>query len=102
MMQRTVKRKTIGLSKEAYMYLHERCRNERIGDHLSEKSKESLNGTFDRLSRNGYFEYYDGDLGGAVNGRWNSWSCDQVKQMLDENGLAYIEGEEKESIEIGI
>ena len=97
----TVKRKTMGLSKEAYMYLHERCRNERIGDHLSEKSKERLERSFDQFAHKGYKEYYDGDLGGAVNGRWNSWTCDQVKKMLDENGLDYIDGEEKESIEVG-
>lgn len=101
MISRTVKRKTMGLSKEAYLYLSERCRKERIGDSLSEHSKERLETNFDNFSYKGYLEYYDGDLGGAVNGRWTSWSCDQVKKMLDEQGLGYIEGEEKESIEIG-
>lgn len=102
MINRTVKRKTIGLSKEAFMYLQDRCRYERCGDHLSEKFKERLEKSFDQFAYKGYKEYYDGDLGGAVNGRWTSWSCDQVKKMLDESGLDYIEGEEKESIEIGL
>lgn len=102
MIQRTVKRQTMGLSKEAYLYLQDRCRNERIGGHISDKYREKLERNFDQFAYKGYKVYYDGDLGGAENGRWTSWSCDKVKKMLDEQGLAYIDGGEQESIEISL
>lgn len=89
---------TIKVNKESYMYLQKRHYTERIGKDLNEKALRRYERSFDNFQYNGYKELYDGDLGGAINGKWTSWSCNDMKSILDEQGLSYIVGEVKECI----
>lgn len=83
------------------MYLQEKGKIERSGKGFSESFKAKLEKNFDNFAYQGYKTIYDGDFGGAVNGKCTSWTCEQMKEMLDEKGLAYIDGEEQDIIEIG-
>lgn len=52
----------------------------------------------------------DGDLGGCVGdwkngyeeGRWTSWSCEDMKRILIEAELPYKDGEEIEYIAVSL
>lgn len=76
---------------------------------MTEKSVERLKRNFDSFSYgSGYKELHDGDLGGCIgnweNGyeerRWTSWSCKEMKRILDAAGLPYKDGKETEIISI--
>lgn len=105
-----MKAKTIRVPLESWIYLKEQCRNQRCGDHLSERMIEHLKKEMQKeYNRNGHL-LMDKDLGGAIGdptnsyeeGRWTSWSVEQMKKMLDEKGLPYEDGEEVEYINVAI
>ena len=110
MTERVRKASTILLPWESYLFLQQKMRSERCGDRKTEKQVERLKINFDRLARNGYKQLMDGDLGGChgpienafEQGRWTSWSCEDMKRILDEAGLPYKDGEETEYISVSL
>ena len=109
-MMQTRKANTILLPWESYLYLQQKERNERCGDWKTEKQIEKLKANFENFAHNGYKRLMDGDLGGCVGdwkngyeeGRWTSWSCEDMKRILTEAGLPYKDGEETEYIAVSI
>ena len=79
-----------------------------MGKHKTESAIKRLKQSFENFSHNGLYRIYDGDLGGC-NGkpensweekRWTSWSCEDMKRILDSAGLPYKDGGEREVINI--
>lgn len=109
-MMQTRKANTILLPWESYLYLQQKSRNERCGDWKTEKQIKRLKASFDNLSHDGYKMLMDGDLGGCVGnwengyeeGRWTSWSCEDMKRILSKAGLPYKDGEETEYIAVSL
>lgn len=106
------KEKTILVPVESWWYLYNKSHEQRseTGRPLSEKTKENL---IRRAFNYGEWEYHklcNGDLGGCIGdplhaweeGRWTSWSIDEMKQMLDEVDLPYKDGKEIERIEVSM
>lgn len=73
---------------EGFLYLQDLSCQQRSNKGLSDKSKERIK----RLSPNGA-ELYDKCLGGAENGKWTSWTCADMKRILDKAGFTYSECE---------
>lgn len=103
-----MKKKTIRVPLESWLYLQDICRYQRGGTHLSEKSIAHFTKEMQRdINKNGH-ELMDGSLGGAIGKpensyeehRWTSWSLEEMKKMLDEKGLPYEEGEEVDVIDV--
>lgn len=102
-----MKAKTILVPLESYLYLQNKRHNERStsGQPLNE---ERLTRNFNRTACNGYGRLMDGDLGGCIgkpeNGyeerRWTSWSCEDMKSILDEAGLQYKDAEDTDYINL--
>lgn len=102
------KEKTLLVPVESWWYLNNKCHEERIGKPLTEEQKErQINHAF-RSGELKYKEICNGDFGGCIGnpenafeeGRWKNWSIDDMKQMLDEAGLSYKDGEEKDFIHV--
>lgn len=95
---------------KSFLFLQQKCRHERCGDCHSERQIERLRRSFDDLAFKGYKRLLDGDLGGCKGdwkngyeeGRWTSWSCNDMKKILDEAGLPYKDGEETEYIAVSL
>ena len=104
------KANTILLPLESYLYLQDKSYFERTGKHNTDKMIERLTCTFNQLQCNGHKRLKDGDLGGCVGkpensyeeGRWTSWSCSEMKRILDEEGLPFKDGDEVEYISVSI
>lgn len=93
-----VKRKSILVTREGYIYLNEKWIKE--GNSLSDAKRIRLNRTFDREQQDGYYQVEDGSIGYSSGRCWVSCSCDQMKKLLDDAGLEYIDGEDVISYEI--
>lgn len=100
------KANTILVTWESYLYLQEKEYLERWGKRRNEKQIQRLRNNFDSFAYNGYKQLMDGDLGGC-NGhwenaweerRWTSWSCEDMKRILNEAGLPYKDGKPTEYI----
>lgn len=108
LMRRPVVRKsmTILLPYESWIFLQEKSFLERTGKPYSEKQKTRMKTLFQNHSYDGKKELKDGDLGGCKGkpelaweeGRWTSWSCNDMKQILSSAGLPYEDGSEVEYI----
>ena len=95
-----MKVKTILVSKESYLYLQDRCKYERSGKYIPKSFKEKLKRNFDNLQYKGYIRIMDKDFGGAKNGKWTSWSIEEMAEMLDKKHLDYKLGEDMECLNI--
>lgn len=108
MYQKSKKKNTIMVTLEAYLYLENKCYEERSGKNISEKGIKRLKRHFEDLSYQGYKKMFDGDLGGCKGDplnaweerRWTSWSASDMARILDEAGLDYKMGEQEEVIDI--
>ena len=97
---------TILLPYESWIFLQEKSYLERIGKPYSERQKNRMKALFQIHSYNGKKELKDGDLGGCKGkpehaweeGRWTSWSCNDMKRTLSSAGLPYEDGNEVEYI----
>jgi len=75
-----------------------------------EKGRKMLERNFERFEKNGAKEIMDYDLGGCrgpvkngfEEGRWTSWSCEDMKRILDSKGLSYKDGSETEYIAVAL
>ena len=101
---------TILVPWESYLFLQDESRRQRSEEYKprSDRSLEMLHRSFKMNSHNGLHELKDYDLGGC-NGdprnaweerRWTSWSVQKMAEMLEENGLGYTFGAEKEIISL--
>lgn len=103
-----VKCHTILVPLESYLYLQDKEYFERCGKHHSEKHNERLIRNFKRFSNEGKYKLKDRDLGGCIGkpenaweeGRWTSWSCEDMIQILNEACLPYEQGEDSEYIAV--
>ena len=106
---------TILLPLESYLWLHEegfKQRNERGETKLSDKSRDRLTNNFHqhKVKSTGLYAAHDGNFGGCngdphnawEEGRWTSWTVEDMAKMLDENGLPYEIGEPTEVIPVYI
>ena len=108
MTEREITRKSLYISKEAYMYLSKEQRLQR-GCNWSEKVQQHREKAFNRnsviIDGKIYIKILDYDMGGGdgtYNGKWVSWSIATIKKMLDIKKLHYIDGEDEKVIEIFI
>lgn len=103
---RVCKSPTLLVPLESYLYLQDRCRFERCGNHHSEMQRQKLSRNFEQFAYNGKKQLCNGDLGGCngkpenawEEGRWTSWSVEDMIRILDEAGLPWERGEETEYI----
>ena len=94
---------------ESWWHLENLSYFQRCGKYHTKKQKERAKRDFEQ------FAFYDGmkrtceyDLGGATGnpersweeGRWTSWSCEDMKKILDEAGLPWEQGDPEERISI--
>ena len=101
-----MKKKSIVIPLESRLYLEDQLHLQRGGKHTSPITIERL--TFQAERDNNKFILTSGDLGGAIGdpknsyeeGRWTSWSVDEMKEMLDKAGLPYKDGDPVEEISI--
>lgn len=110
LMNRPERRKspTLLVPLESYLYLQEKSYSERIGKSRSDKAKERLIRNFEQFSVDGMKQLMNGDLGGCKGkpenaweeGRWTSWSVDEMAKILDEAGLPWKKGEDAEYIAV--
>ena len=98
-MKRTTK-KTILLSKEAYLFLQNKMKYERSGKIFRKEFIEKLERNFNNLQYDGYIRLFDYDLGGKENGKWTSWTCEKMATMLDKEKLNYKIGKDAECINL--
>ena len=98
-MKRTTK-KTILLSKEAYLFLQNKTKYERSGKNLSKEFIEKLERNFNNLQHEGYIRLFDNDLGGKENGKWTSWTCKKMADILDKEKLDYKLGKDTECVSL--
>lgn len=100
--------KTILVPFESWYYLKNKMRNERLGSDVP-TDKKWLERKFNHTALyDGWGRLMDGDLGGAIGkpensyeeGRWTSWSVEDMKRMLDEAGLPYKDTKDTEVIGI--
>lgn len=83
----------IGVTREAYFYLHRRQIRERGFNPFSVEQEEKH---WNKLPKNasGLRELTDCTLGGGDgtrNGKWWSWSVNELRDMLREGGYTWIE-----------
>ena len=85
-----MKVKSLLVDLQGYLFLQEKARKERGGE-VTEKFKNHLEDNFNRLSfnlgRREVVEILDRNLGGASNGKWTSWSVEEMAKMLAEQGM---------------
>lgn len=92
---------------ESWWHLENLSYFQRCGKYHTEEQKERMKRNFEQ------FAFYDGmkqicdyDQGGAIGdpersyeeGRWVSWSCEDMKKILNEADLPWKEGEPEERI----
>lgn len=97
---------TILVPLESFLYLQEKSYIERCGKHHTEKMKQRLIRNFETFSHSEKKQLMNGDLGGCngdpentfEEGRWTSWSVDDMAEILDGAGLPFERGESVEYI----
>ena len=98
-MKRTTK-KTILLSKEAYLFLQNKMKYERSGKIFPKEFIAKLERNFNNLQHEGYIILFEYELGGKENGKWTSWTCEKMAAMLDKEKLNYKIGKDAECINL--
>lgn len=98
-------RNTLIISKEAYFFLEDESRKQRGCKPLGDEQKERIYRRYVRKTPDGRMIVNDDSLGGGdgtYNGKWWSWSVDDLKRMLDEKGFSYEDGETEKYIPVYI
>ena len=85
---------------ESYSYLRQKMCYDRLGKFRTESQMERLKLDFEKCSNDGFKKIMDGDMGGSNKGKWTSWSCDDMKVILDEVNLTYLDGGKAEVIKL--
>lgn len=89
-----MKVKSLLVDLQGFLFLQEKAHKERGGE-VTDNFKNNLEYDFNRLSfnlgRRKVVEILDRNLGGASNGKWTSWSVDEMAKMLAEQGMFYAE-----------
>lgn len=102
------KSSTILLPLDSFLFLQDESFYERCGKHYSEKQMQRLTRNFEQFGHGGYKQLKSGDLGGC-NGvpenaweehRWTTWSIEDMKNILNEAGFSWKDGEEVEYISV--
>lgn len=76
---------------ESFLHLHNLGRKQRCPDKPTNSDKfiQRMQANFRYCYPSGKRHLADSDMGGAENGRWTSWTVDQMAAILDEAGLPY-------------
>ena len=99
---------TILVPLDSFLFLQDKSYTGRASRHHSEKQMQRLTRNFEQFSYGGYKQLMSGDLGGC-NGvpenaweehRWTTWSIEDMKNILNEAGLSWKNGEEVEYISV--
>lgn len=102
-----MKKRAMRVELEGWLYLQDQSSLQRGGRIHSESWRERMKKHYEWHDKKyGGHMLMDGDLGGAIGkpensyeeGRWTSWSLDQMKKMLDEKGYKYIDIEDVDVI----
>ena len=89
-----MKVKAIRVPLESYIYLQQENRIQRTGKELSEKVIERFKRSFETYNKDGAL-LLNGSLGGAnEEGKWTSWTVEDMKDMLNKQNLPYENCEE--------
>ena len=87
------KRETILVDKDAYFYLRQESRKQRGGGVITPDQENSI---WNRLCKiDGKRQVCGNSFGGGdgtVDGKWWSWSLDDIKNLLTQGGFSYTEG----------
>lgn len=81
-------KKSLKVNLESYLYLQEQCKLQRLGEKLTDNQIK-------RLTKNYYSNYLnginltDGQLGGAKDNKWTSWTIEDMKDLLEKANLKY-------------
>lgn len=81
-------KKSLKVNLESYLYLQEQCKLQRLGKKLTDNQIK-------RLTKNYYSNYLnginltDGQLGGAKDNKWTSWTIEDMKDLLEKANLKY-------------
>lgn len=101
-----MKLNTLIIGKEAYFYLNHLSREQRGTHQLSPEFEEKMWKKVERFSKNcfntqpGETQIDEYTFGGARNGKWVSWYIDDLKEILDEAGYPYKEGQPVECTDL--
>ena len=102
---RAVKRHAIKIELDGYLYLQNRLHKERCGEDLSESHIERLTANFKNHYKTCELTM-DGDYGGTTDGtpqgKWTSWTVEQMAEMLTEAGIKWTPADDVECIDISI
>ena len=101
---------TVRVNLDGYLYLQQKCHQERCGKPISEKGIERLKKNFERFSAQGWKTLMDGDFGGCIGSpensweerRWTNWSAEDMIRILTEAGIPCERGESQEVIDVYI
>lgn len=105
------KRRQIKVTWEGWMCLQNEMHKQRseTGKPLSEKAIERMKNAFDDYKNpDGTKNVAEGQFGGCVGspinaweeGRWTSWSVEDMKRILEENGFEWEDAEDQEYISL--
>ena len=84
----------IAVSKEAFIYLQKLQRSQRGCKPLTDEKLAELYDKRIGKTKEGFVILEDGSCGGGDGtyyGRWTSWSCEDLKTILNKAGYTYIE-----------
>lgn len=103
-----MRKRAIKMPLESRLYLEDQLHLQRGGHHTSEKTIAYITRLAERPYNKNGFVIMDGDLGGAIGnplnsyeeGRWTSWTIEDMKRMLDEQGLPYFDEEPIDVIDV--
>lgn len=102
------KSSTILVPLDSFLCLQDKSFYERCGKHHNEEQMKRLTRNFEQFAHEGYKQLANGDLGGCKGDpenaweeyRWTTWSVEDMKNILNEAGLLWKDGEEKEYISV--
>ena len=103
-----MRKRAIRIPLESRLYLEDQLHLQRGGHHSSERIIDHIIKESQKPYNQNGFVIMDGDLGGAIGdplnsyeeGRWTSWTIEDMKRMLDEQGLPYFDEEPIDVIDV--
>lgn len=83
---------TLYINEDGFIFLSRLQREQRTGKPFTSRSEQLCKQNFERFAVEGWKQIFDGDFGGAENGKWILWSCEDLKRILYEAGFEFLDG----------
>lgn len=80
--------KALKVNLESYLYLQEQCKLQRLGEKLTDKQIERYTKNYYKQFSGGIY-LTSGQLGGAKDNKWTSWTIEDMKTLLEKANLQY-------------